>query len=56
MFGPKLLYFLQVSLEWMDELFGANDMSNVEDIGMAAKQAKKLDFEEVEGVKMSSKV
>lgn len=39
----------------MDELFGANDMSNVEDIGVAAKQARKLDFEEVEGGKMRSK-
>ncbi len=40
----------------MDELFGANDMSNVEDIGMAAKQAEKLDLEEVEGVNHVSKV
>ena len=40
----------------MDELFGSNDMSNVEDIGMAAKQAKSLDLEEVENVNYTSKV
>ena len=40
----------------MDELFGSNDMSNVEDIGMAAKSAKNLDIEEVEEVNDTSKV
>lgn len=40
----------------MDELFGSNDMSNVEDIGIAAKQAEKLDLEEVEKVDYTSKV
>ncbi|CAO2658482.1 Nn.00g062050.m01.CDS01 [Neocucurbitaria sp. VM-36] len=45
-----------VSLERMDELFGANNMSKIEDIGMAAKQAENLDLEEVEKVHYTSKV
>jgi hypothetical protein len=39
----------------MDELFGAADFSNVEDIGAASKKAKMLDedAEEVEAVHAS---
>ena len=42
----------------MDELFGAERMSDVEDIGVAAKQAKKLvhDEERVEHVNHATKV
>jgi hypothetical protein len=39
----------------MDELFGSGDMSNVEDIGKAAMQAKELGSEEVEDLNYTSK-
>lgn len=35
-----LLIMTQISLERMDELFGTADLSNVEDVGVAAQQAK----------------
>ena len=39
----------------MDDLFGGADLSNVEDIGVAAKQAQKLDedLEDVEAIHAS---
>lgn len=36
----------QISLERMDELFGAADFSNIEDVGVAAKQARKMEDHE----------
>ncbi|RDL34803.1 Uncharacterized protein BP5553_07931 [Venustampulla echinocandica] len=44
-----------ISLERMDEIFGAADMSNVEDLGVAAKRAKNVDeqLEEEETVHTS---
>lgn len=45
----------QISLERMDEVFGVADFSNVEDVGVAAKQARKLDDgpDQVEDVNVS---
>jgi hypothetical protein len=43
----------------MDELFGGVDLTNVEDIGTAARNAKALDEEdadETEAVRASNKV
>lgn len=33
----------QISLERMDELFGVMDMSNIEDVGIAARQESKVE-------------
>ncbi len=41
-----LLFLLQISLERMDEIFGAADFSHVEDVGLAAKHAKEVKEEE----------
>ena len=39
----------------MNEIFGATDMSEVDDLGVAARQAEKIgtDLEEVESVRAS---
>lgn len=41
---------LQISLERMDEVFGIADFSKVEDVGIAASRAKRIDDENVEDV------
>jgi hypothetical protein len=40
----------QISLERMDEVFGIADFSKVEDVGIAASRAKRIDDENVEDV------
>ncbi|KAK4938207.1 hypothetical protein LTR10_021280 [Elasticomyces elasticus] len=40
-----------ISLERMDELFGVVDMSNIEDVGVAAQQDKKAESLEMEDVR-----
>ena len=59
-FCRKLLYResstdrIQISLERMDEIFGTADLSNIEDVGIAAKHARsKDDSLEVEHVHAS---
>ncbi|KAM0378873.1 hypothetical protein ACHAPY_006595 [Fusarium culmorum] len=39
-----------ISLERMDEVFGIADFSKVEDVGIAASRAKRIDDENVEDV------
>ena len=53
----KLTFFcVQISLERMDELFGGADLADVEDVGVAARQAEaKADLEKSE-VTHTSKV
>jgi hypothetical protein len=45
----------QISLERMDEVFGVADFSNVEDVGIAARRAKRIDDEDVEDIQAPSK-
>ena len=45
--------YSQISLERMDELFGVADFSNIEDMGIAAKQAEKI--AEVENIHVPKK-
>ncbi|KAL4732049.1 hypothetical protein ACLX1H_001056 [Fusarium chlamydosporum] len=43
-----------ISLERMDEVFGVADFSKVEDVGIAASRAKRIDDENVEDVQSES--
>lgn len=45
----------QISLERMDEVFGVADFSNVEDVGIAARGAKRIDDEDVEDIQAPNK-
>jgi len=45
----------QISLERMDEVFGVADFSNVEDVGIAARRAKRIDDEDVEDIQAPNK-
>lgn len=57
---PKQLHTIsnlfdpQISLERMDEVFGTADFSNVEDVGIAARRAKRIDDEDVEDVQINN--
>ncbi|RBQ70085.1 hypothetical protein FVER14953_12845 [Fusarium verticillioides] len=44
-----------ISLERMDEVFGVADFSNVEDVGIAARRAKRIDDEDVEDIQAPGK-
>ncbi|RKK35860.1 hypothetical protein BFJ66_g13753 [Fusarium oxysporum f. sp. cepae] len=44
-----------ISLERMDEVFGVADFSNVEDVGIAARRAKRIDDEDVEDIQAPNK-
>ncbi|KAH7235031.1 uncharacterized protein BKA55DRAFT_522408 [Fusarium redolens] len=44
-----------ISLERMDEVFGIADFSNVEDVGIAARRAKRIDDEDVEDIQAPNK-
>jgi hypothetical protein len=39
----------------MDEVFGVADFSNVEDVGIAARRAKRIDDEDVEDIQAPNK-
>ncbi|KAM0197373.1 hypothetical protein ACHAPI_005241 [Fusarium lateritium] len=43
-----------ISLERMDEVFGTADFSNIEDVGIAARRAKRIDDEDVEDVQVNN--
>ncbi|KAM0342581.1 hypothetical protein ACHAPU_009436 [Fusarium lateritium] len=43
-----------ISLERMDEVFGTADFSNIEDVGIAARRAKRIDDEDVEDVQINN--
>jgi hypothetical protein len=38
----------------MDEVFGTADFSNIEDVGIAAQRAKRIDDEDVEDVQVNN--
>jgi hypothetical protein len=48
------LFDPQISLERMDEVFGTADFSNVEDVGIAARRAKRIDDEDVEDIQVNN--
>jgi hypothetical protein len=48
------LFDPQISLERMDEVFGTADFSNIEDVGIAARRAKRIDDEDVEDVQINN--